>query len=71
MDLNYLLIGALRTIICGGVGGVSLWIAIFPFDVIKSRVQVSNISQPMMKMLIHIARTEGKATSYCILPAII
>lgn len=52
--------GAIRTIICGGVGGISLWVAIFPFDVIKSRVQVSNTaSQPMMKMLFHIARTEG------------
>ncbi|EFX89682.1 hypothetical protein DAPPUDRAFT_310330 [Daphnia pulex] len=58
-------IGAIRTIICGGVGGISLWVAIFPFDVIKSRVQVSNTaSQPMMKMLFHIARTEGVMALY-------
>lgn len=56
-------LGAVRTIICGGVGGLSLWVAIFPFDVIKSRVQVSNVAQPSMKkMLVHIARTEGKGT---------
>ncbi|KAK4016332.1 mitochondrial ornithine transporter 1 [Daphnia magna] len=58
-------IGAIRTIICGGVGGISLWVAIFPFDVIKSRVQVSQAaSQPMMKMLFHIARTEGVMALY-------
>jgi len=38
---------------------MSLWIAIFPFDVIKSRVQISNTSEPMLKMLVSIARTEG------------
>lgn len=57
-------IGAIRTIICGGVGGVSLWIAIFPFDVIKSRVQISNTSEPMLKMLVTIARTEGILALY-------
>ena len=54
-----LYVGAWRTIVCGGVGGISLWVAIFPFDVIKSRMQISNTTMPMMKMLFHIARTEG------------
>ena len=35
--------GALRTVICGGVGGVSLWVAIFPADVCKSRIQVQAV----------------------------
>ena len=61
---HVLFIGALRTVVCGGVGGVSLWIAIFPFDVIKSRVQISNSTEPMMKMMLRIIRTEG--TVYCI-----
>ena len=56
---NISILGALRTIVCGGVGGICLWVAIFPFDVIKSRVQISNSSEPMMKLLVHIARTEG------------
>jgi len=30
-------IGILKTAICGGLGGVSLWCAIFPADVVKSR----------------------------------
>lgn len=32
--------GPLRLIFCGGMAGVSLWIAVFPADVIKSRIQV-------------------------------
>jgi solute carrier family 25 ornithine transporter 2/15 len=55
--------GPIRTIICGGVGGVSLWIAIFPFDVIKSRVQIQSANSPknppFVTMLAIIAREEG------------
>ena len=29
--------------ICGGVGGVALWVAIFPADVCKSRIQVQAV----------------------------
>ena len=57
---NNLIKGPLRTIICGGVGGIALWVAIFPFDVVKSRVQIqTNASEPMLKMIVKIARTEG------------
>ncbi|XP_066930649.1 mitochondrial ornithine transporter 1-like [Clytia hemisphaerica] len=33
-------LGLGKTIIAGGVGGVSIWAAIYPFDIIKSRMQV-------------------------------
>ena len=33
-------LGALGTIISGGIAGVTLWTVIFPADVIKSRQQV-------------------------------
>lgn len=33
-------LGLVKTIIAGGVGGVSIWAAIYPFDLIKSRIQV-------------------------------
>ena len=33
-------IGPLRTVISGGVAGVTLWTVIFPADVVKSRLQV-------------------------------
>ncbi|OON14979.1 hypothetical protein X801_09224, partial [Opisthorchis viverrini] len=29
--------------VCGGVGGCMLWTAIFPFDVIKSRMQIGHV----------------------------
>ena len=31
----------MATIISGGLGGVALWAAIFPADVIKSRAQIA------------------------------
>lgn len=41
-DGNKNQLGILATAFCGGVGGMSLWAAIFPFDVVKSRVQVGH-----------------------------
>ena len=35
-------IGLVRTIIAGGVGGLSFWAACYPVDVIKTRMQVTN-----------------------------
>ena len=60
MDL--ILVGALSTMTAGAVGGVSLWVAVFPADVIKSRAQVltAGSQEPgFMKMMVQIARTEG------------
>lgn len=34
-------IGPLRTVVAGGVAGVTLWTIIFPADVVKSRLQVA------------------------------
>lgn len=36
--------GLLKTIIAGGMGGISLWATIYPADVIKSRSQVCLLS---------------------------
>ena len=62
-DFILLCSGPVRTIICGGIGGVSLWVAIFPFDVIKSRVQIQSADSPknppFVQMLVNIARQEG------------
>jgi len=41
-------IGILKTALCGGLGGVSLWISIFPADVVKSRIQI-NPNSPLAK----------------------
>jgi solute carrier family 25 ornithine transporter 2/15 len=61
-------IGIMRTALCGGLGGVSFWLSVFPADVVKSRVQIEPNS-PLAKKsffgaLAHIARTEGFAKLY-------
>lgn len=52
-------IGLVRTIISGGFGGVALWVAIFPADVVKSRIQVAGSKEPMMTVVRHVIHTEG------------
>ena len=49
--------------ICGGVAGACLWTAIYPVDVIKSRIQVQSLVGPMPGFLsttIKTYKTEGK-----------
>lgn len=48
----------------GSVGGICLWTAIFPADVIKSRVQINNIQTNMFVMGAQIVRTEGVSALY-------
>jgi len=61
-------IGILKTALCGGVGGVSLWVAIFPVDVIKSRVQIDSQSALAKGGFINafktICKNEGIAALY-------
>ncbi len=57
-------IGIMKTALCGGLGGMSFWLSVFPADVIKSRVQIDP-NGPIAKMnfvnaIMHIARKEGK-----------
>lgn len=56
-------IGALRIVLSGGVGGVSLWLAIFPADVIKSRVQIQGRGG-MLQTGLHVLRNEGVSALY-------
>lgn len=51
--------GLLETIVAGGIGGVCLWTAIFPFDVVKSRIQVDSLNDPMNKVLLTVLKKEG------------
>jgi hypothetical protein len=50
--------------VCGGMGGVFLWVAIFPADVIKSRVQIQTTKLgekklSFIQMLSTIRKNEG------------
>lgn len=48
------------TILSGGVGGASLWIAIFPFDVVKSKIQIESLSNvSMISVMRKIVKNEG------------
>lgn len=51
-------VGVLRTAISGGVGGMALWAAVFPADVVKSRMQVTG-SGRFSHMFVSILKNEG------------
>ncbi|KAJ6637803.1 Mitochondrial ornithine transporter 1 [Pseudolycoriella hygida] len=57
-------IGPVNTMLSGAVGGVFLWTAIFPADVIKSRIQVSGSTRGMFEVGIEIFRKEGCLALY-------
>jgi len=61
-------IGALPTIIAGGVGGVAHWIPSYPIDTVKSRIQVLYTgpeSPPhFVKVLLDVVKTEGIGSLY-------
>jgi len=38
---------------------MSLWIVIFPFDVVKSRMQIQQINMSMVSLLVKISQDEG------------
>ena len=62
-------IGPLRTVVAGGVAGVTLWTIIFPADVIKSRLQAGqNIVQNNFKMCKKVGCwvLEKKLSSICL-----
>lgn len=50
--------------VAGAVGGCALWTMIFPADVIKSRVQVQNLSASMLSVGVDIFRKEGPMSLY-------
>lgn len=57
-------IGWQKTMVAGAVGGSMLWLAIFPADVVKSRVQVQNLRTPALIVFKDIIRQEGIGALY-------
>lgn len=57
-------IGLLRTMVAGAVGGMVFWIVIFPADVVKSRLQVTNIQASFATVTLDIFRKEGLMALY-------
>ena len=60
--------GAIRTIVAGGMGGVALWVSIFPADVVKSRVQVEStagtVEPTFRSVLRHVFKEEGTSVIF-------
>ncbi|XGW17581.1 hypothetical protein V3C99_002294 [Haemonchus contortus] len=56
-------IGLLRTAVSGAIGGMALWAAIFPFDSVKSRMQVAGKGN-FIRLLIQVAKEEGVMALY-------
>lgn len=50
--------------LAGAIGGVCLWTAIFPADVIKSRIQVAGSTRGMFDVGLEIFRKEGPLALY-------
>jgi solute carrier family 25 ornithine transporter 2/15 len=50
--------------IAGAAGGVALWTAIFPADVIKSRIQVQSSTRSMTSVGVEIFQKEGFLALY-------
>lgn len=60
------MIGPFRLMICGGMAGAGLWTAIYPVDLVKSRIQVRSLTEKMpgfLTVTAEIIRQEGKQMS--------
>ncbi|XP_023346709.1 mitochondrial ornithine transporter 1 [Eurytemora carolleeae] len=57
-------LGALQTVMCGGIAGCTFWISVFPMDVIKSRIQVLGDRRNIAAVGLNIIRAEGFRSLY-------
>lgn len=57
-------LGPLEICFCGGIGGIALWVSIFPADVVKSRIQIEGLREPMLSVMTGIVKNEGFRTLY-------
>jgi len=62
-------IGAARTILAGGLGGIALWIPSYPIDLVKSRIQVLHTGKEkapnFVVVMMDITKKEGPMALYC------
>ncbi|KAL3090991.1 hypothetical protein niasHT_023591 [Heterodera trifolii] len=56
-------IGIARTALSGAFGGIALWTAIFPVDVVKSRMQITG-EQNSTQLFLRIVKQEGVSALY-------
>jgi solute carrier family 25 carnitine/acylcarnitine transporter 20/29 len=54
----------LKVALCGGITGVVVWLATFPIDVIKTRIQADSFMNPTYKGMMDCARTTLKGEGF-------
>ncbi|XP_077778902.1 mitochondrial ornithine transporter 1-like isoform X2 [Podarcis muralis] len=68
-------LGALPVTVSGGIGGAAFWLAVYPIDSVKSRIQVLSMAgrqDGFLLSFLHILRTEGFMPLYCgLMPTVI
>ncbi|KYO39990.1 mitochondrial ornithine transporter 1 [Alligator mississippiensis] len=68
-------LGPIPLTVSGGVGGACFWLAVYPIDSVKSRIQVLSMAgrqDGFLLSLLHILRTEGFVPLYCgLMPTVI
>uniref|UniRef100_A0A8C5LY89 Mitochondrial ornithine transporter 1 n=1 Tax=Leptobrachium leishanense TaxID=445787 RepID=A0A8C5LY89_9ANUR len=58
-------LGVVPLMVSGGIGGISLWLVVFPVDCVKSRIQVLSMTgkqEGFMRTFARILRNEGDIT---------
>lgn len=64
VKLHLLFAGALPVTVSGGIGGAAFWLAVYPIDSVKSRIQVLSMAgrqDGFLLSFLHILRTEGES----------
>ncbi|XP_044748225.1 mitochondrial ornithine transporter 1 [Coccinella septempunctata] len=57
-------IGLWKTMTAGGVGGALFWTSTYPIDVAKSRIQVNNNGDSLIRLIVKISKVEGLSALY-------
>nr|XP_020651589.1 mitochondrial ornithine transporter 1-like [Pogona vitticeps] len=69
------ILGALPVTVSGGIGGAAFWLAVYPIDSVKSRIQVLSMAgrqDGFLLSFLHILRTEGFMPLYSgLMPTVI
>lgn len=63
LKARFLTLGPIPLLLSGGFGGSCLWIAVYPVDCVKSRIQVLSMTGKQagfMGTFVTVVRTEGK-----------
>lgn len=67
LKAHFSILGPIPLLISGGFGGSCLWLAVYPVDCVKSRIQVLSMAGKQMGFIgtfATVVRTEGKYEAY-------